>query len=57
MFLDEFSIFINSLAPLILTLVRYFLFCTNIYMKKEAWDMEKAISVNIPDCLSAKSQA
>jgi hypothetical protein len=42
---------------LILTLVRYFLFCTNIYMKKEARDMEKAISGNIPDCLREKSQA
>jgi hypothetical protein len=26
-------------------------------MKKEAQDMEKAISANIPDCLRAKSQA
>jgi hypothetical protein len=27
------------------------------YMNKEARDMEKAITVNIPDCLHAKSQA
>ncbi len=54
MFLDEFSIVFNSLAPLILTLVCYFLLCTNIYMKKEARDTEKAINANIPDCLSAK---
>jgi hypothetical protein len=44
-------------GPLILTLVCYFLFCTNIYMKKEAQAMEKAILANIPNCLRAKSQA
>ncbi len=39
------------------TVVSYFLFCTNIYMKKEARAMEKVIFANIPDCLCAKSQA
>jgi post-segregation antitoxin (ccd killing protein) len=41
---------------LILTLVCYFLFYTNIYVKKEAWATKKAILANI-SCLHAKSAA
>jgi hypothetical protein len=54
MFLNEYSIVKKAVSLLILTLVHYFLFCMNIYMKKEAWVMEKAILVNIPDCVCAK---
>jgi hypothetical protein len=39
---------------LILTSVRYFLFCTIILMKKEARAMEKAILANIPQLLTCK---
>ncbi len=45
------------LAPLILLLIHYFNLLMLFKWRKEARDTETAISVNIPDCLQAKSQA